>query len=380
MLEKIVAAVKNVVAKWARSIETAVKRVVQPGRDRGNVLVGAAHDAVRPRSELIAENALLRQQLIVVRRQIKRPILNATGRIIMVLLARLHKAWRDALHLVKPDTLLRWHRDMFKLIWRRKSRFRGAQPRRLSRDTIELITTMVRDNATWGAERIRGELLKLGIRVSKRTIQKYMKRALPPQERGQTWKTFLENHAYDIWACDFLQLHDVLFQPIFAFSIVKHGTREVAHVGVTRTPSDQWAAQQLREATPFGEGTRFLIRDNDGTFGRILRRGRRRIRHRSGPDPVSVSQSESHLRAISRKRAPRVPRPRRHPERGAPSSCARRVCIHVLQQGTTPPEVGATDSRGCWRGPPRREERRGGRPAGSRRPPPRLSEGRMTRG
>jgi len=103
----------------------------------------------------------------------------------------------------------------------------------------------------WGAERIRGELLKLGIRVSKRTIQKYMKRALQPQERGQTWRTFIENHADDVWACDFLQLYDVLFQPIFAFFIVKHGTREVVHVGVTRTPSDRWPAQQLREATPF---------------------------------------------------------------------------------------------------------------------------------
>lgn len=94
-----------------------------------------------------------------------------------------------------------------------------------------------------------------------------MKRSRPPGQRGQTWKTFHENHADDIWACDFLQLYDVLFRPIFAFFIVKHGTREVVHVGVTRTPSDRWAAQQLREATPFGEGPRFLIRDNDGKYG-----------------------------------------------------------------------------------------------------------------
>jgi putative transposase len=127
--------------------------------------------------------------------------------------------------------------------------------------------SMAQDNVLWGAERIRGELLKLGTRVSKRTIQKYMKWARPPGKHGQTWKTFLENHADDTWACDFLELYDMLFRPIFAFFIVKHGTREVVQVGVTRTPSDRWAAQQLREATPFGESPRFLIRDNDGKYG-----------------------------------------------------------------------------------------------------------------
>ena len=188
MLGKIVAAVKGDIVGWARSIGHAVKRLVDPARTAAGALAGAACDAVRPRSELIAENALLRQQLIVVRRKIKRPPLSDGDRILMVLLARLNKAWRDAIHLVKPDTLLRWHRDLFDLIWRRKSRHGGA--RRLSKETIELIVSMARDNVLWGAERIRGELLKLGIRVSKRTIQKYMKRTRPPGQRGQTWKTF----------------------------------------------------------------------------------------------------------------------------------------------------------------------------------------------
>ena len=264
MLEKIVAGAKKVVIAWARSIGETVKRLVKPS----HAMAAAAHDAVRPRTELVAENALLRQQLIVARRKIKRPPLRDGDRFLMVLLARFNGAWRDALHLVKPDTLLRWHRDLFKLLWRRKSRSRGNQPRRLDGEVIELIRTMARDNVLWGAERIRGELLKLGIRVSKRTIQKYMKQARPPRRHSQTWKAFLKNHGNHIWACDFLQLHDALFRPIFAFFIVKHGTREVVHVGVTRSPSDQWTAQQLREATPLGEGPRFLIRDNDGKYGR----------------------------------------------------------------------------------------------------------------
>jgi len=126
---------------------------------------------------------------------------------------------------------------------------------------------MAVSNATWGAERIRGELLKLGIRVSKRTVQKYVRGARPTTDRGQTWKTFLENHTDDIWACDFLQLYDAWLRPIYAFFIVEHGSREVVHFNVTRSPSDEWVAQQLREATAWGEGPKYLIRDNDSKFG-----------------------------------------------------------------------------------------------------------------
>ena len=114
----------------------------------------------------------------------------------------------------------------------------------------------------WGAARIRGELLKLDVRVSKRTVQKYMRTGRPRRERGQAWDTFLRNHSHDIWACDFLQLYDAWFRPIFAFFIVSHGSREVVHVNVTRFPTDGWAAQQLREATPYETAPRFLIRDN----------------------------------------------------------------------------------------------------------------------
>ena len=131
-----------------------------------------------------------------------------------------------------------------------------------------LIQTMAKRDVLWGAEWIRGELLKLGIRVSKRTIQKYMKDVRPRGKHGQTWGTFIANHSREVWACDFLQLYDVLFSPIFAFFFVVHGTREVVHFNVTRCPSDAWTAQQLREATPFCEGPTHLIRDNDDKFGK----------------------------------------------------------------------------------------------------------------
>ena len=126
---------------------------------------------------------------------------------------------------------------------------------------------MAADNRLWGAERIRGELLKVGIKVAKRTVQRYMRQARPPRPHGQTWTTFLRNHAHDIWACDFLQLTDIFFRPLFAFVITELGSRRIVHVGVTRSPTDEWVAQQLREATPFGAAPEYLIRDNDAKYG-----------------------------------------------------------------------------------------------------------------
>ena len=177
----------------------------------------------RTRSELLAENALLRQQVLVLRPQVARPRLHDDDRLLLLVLARLTERWRDALHLVCPQTLLRWHRDLFKTVWRGKSRPK-TPPTRLSPEIINLIQAMTTDNVLWGAERIRGELLKLGIRISKRTIQKYMRDLRPPRNYGQTWRTFLRNHGPEVWACDFLQHYDVLFRPIFAFFFVVHGT------------------------------------------------------------------------------------------------------------------------------------------------------------
>jgi len=135
-----------------------------------------------------------------------------------------------------------------------------------------LIKEMARDNRLWGAERIRGELLKLGIRVCKRTIQKYMRDARTPRRRRQNWTTFLQNHAKDIWACDFLQVTDLFFRSLFAFIIIDMHSRQVIHVGVTRSPTDAWTAQQLREATPYGQSPKYLIRDRDTKFGSCFTR------------------------------------------------------------------------------------------------------------
>src|SRR5918911_1018947 len=126
---------------------------------------------------------------------------------------------------------------------------------------------MAAANRLWGAERIRGELLKLDIRVAKSTIQRYLRTARPPRRSGQTWATVLRNHASDIWICDFLPVTDLFFRPLYAFFVLALGSRRVVHMGVTRHPTDAWVAQQLREATPFGQRPRYLIRDNDSKYG-----------------------------------------------------------------------------------------------------------------
>ena len=216
--------------------------------------VGALADLSRSRSDLIVENALLRQQLIILNRQVKRPQLTNSERIRFVFLARLTKYWHQALHIVQPDTLLRWHRDLFRLYWRRKSKNHRSTPR-ISPETIQLIQQMAQENRLWGAERIRGELLKLGIKVSKRTIQRYL-----PKKRkksNQTWATFLKNHAAEIWACDFTVVHDLFFRPTYVFIIIELHTRRILHTAVTLSPTDAWTAQQLREATPWGKGPKY---------------------------------------------------------------------------------------------------------------------------
>jgi putative transposase len=233
-----------------------------------SLVLGTVADPTRGRSELVLENAFLRQQVIVLSRDKKRPPLTNQDRRLLVLLARLLPTWKAALMIVQPDTLIRWHRELFKIVWRRKSKAKTKpQPATLPLTTLRLIWQLATDNRLWGAERIRGELLKLGIQVSKRTIQKYLNRMPRLRPSGQTWSTFVCNHAAEIWACDFVQTYDVFFRAIFVFVIIKLESRQVMHVNVTRSPSDAWVAQQLREATPFGEHPVYLIRDNDRKYG-----------------------------------------------------------------------------------------------------------------
>ncbi len=256
------------------SLRAVHRRLLAWTRPAAEPLVsGAVGDLTRTKTALIAENAFLRQQLVVLRRQVGRPALTPADRLRLVLLARLARGWRAALLIAQPDTLLRWHRQGFRLVWRARSSGASKRPQ-VPAETVAAIKQMAAENRLWGAERIRGELLKLGIRVGKRTVQRHMRAARPPRPGGggQAWATFLRNHARAIWACDFVQVVDLGFRSPFAFCIIELGSRRVVHVGVTRHPTDAWVAQQLREATPFGSAPRYLVRDNDSKYGAAFAR------------------------------------------------------------------------------------------------------------
>jgi putative transposase len=264
LVPHLLISIKQRVCFSFHSLHESVLRWIKPPTT--SLVLGTFADLTRSKAELLAENALLRQQVIILRRQVKHPVCRKTDRFILVLLARVVRTWKQAIFLVQPETLLRWHRELFRVFWKHKSKAHARKPR-ISPKMISLIKEMAANNRLWGAERIRGELLKLGIRVSKRTIQKYMKQIRPKRPGGQSWKIFLRNHAAEVWACDFLQVTDLFFRPLFAFFLIELKSRRVIHVNVTRSPTDLWVAQQLREATPDGQTPTYLIRDNDCKFG-----------------------------------------------------------------------------------------------------------------
>jgi putative transposase len=256
-----------------RTIATAIKRCARAvlhtthrrlrawtGPAAGSRVESTVGDLTRTKAALVAENALLRQ--------VGRPAFTPADRLRLVFLARLARGWRAALLIVQPETLLRWHRQGCRLVWRARSRGASKRPQ-VPAETVAAIKQMAAENRLWGTERIRGELRKLGIRVGKRTVQRHMPAARSPRSQGggQTWATFLGHHAHEAWACDFLQVIDRGFRSLVACCIVELGSRRVVHLGVTRHPPDARVAQQLREAPPFGETPRFLVRDNDAKYG-----------------------------------------------------------------------------------------------------------------
>lgn len=226
--------------------------------------------ATKSRSALVAENLFLRKQLALFQeRNIQPHRAQDSARWLMAYLSRLFD-WHGALVVVKPDTLIRWHRRVFRLFWRWKSKpvGRPAVPKNLQ----ELIRKMGTDNPTWGEEHIANELkLKLGIRVSPRTVRKYLAghRGRTP-DPSQRWLTFVHNHAQAIVACDFFVVFTARFRILYVFVIMELGRRQILHHNVTAHPSAEWTLQQFREALTEEHPYRFLIHDRDSIFSKDL--------------------------------------------------------------------------------------------------------------
>ena len=221
----------------------------------------------RSRAALQLEVLALRHQLQVLHRSRHRRVrLAKTDRWLWVLLSRLWTEWRLALVIVKPETVIAWHRRGFRLWWTSKSRCRMGRPT-VPTEIRTLIRTMAEANPRWGAPRIHGELLKLGIDVCQATTAKYMgRRGQPP---SQTWRTFLRNHIGQIVAADFFVVPTATYRLLFVLVLLAHDRRRIRHVAVTAHPTAAWTAQQLREAFPWDEAPRYLIHDRDHAFDRV---------------------------------------------------------------------------------------------------------------
>jgi putative transposase len=219
---------------------------------------------LRSRVALHLEVLALRHQLQVLQRSRPRRLRIAKAdRWLWAWLSNAWTGWRTALVIVRPETVLAWHRQGFRLFWTWKSRRRtGRAP--VAADVRALIRTMARENPLWGAPRIHGELLKLGVEVSQATVAKYMARSTTSP--SQSWRTFLANHAQQIAAADFFVVPTASARLLFVLVILAHERRRIVNVAVTPHPTAAWTAQQFREAFPWDQAPRYLIHDRDLAF------------------------------------------------------------------------------------------------------------------
>jgi putative transposase len=225
--------------------------------------------AFRHRQGLVLENLALRQQLAVYHRRHPRPQLRQRDRLFWVWLSRVWSQWRSALLIVKPETVLRWHREGFKLFWTRLSRRKDSGRPPVIAQVKALIKQMAQANPLWGAPRIHGELLKLGINISERTVSRLMpKNRKPP---SQTWRTFLDNHFRELVSIDFMTVPTATFRVLYVFIVLAHDRRRVLHFNVTEHPTAAWTAQQIIETFPDETAPRFLLRDRDQIYGEEFR-------------------------------------------------------------------------------------------------------------
>ena len=220
----------------------------------------------RSRAALQLELLALRHQVGVLQRSVKRPKLTPADRLLWAWLCHIWPEWRSALVIVKPDTVIAWHRKAFRLFWTWKSRHRRPGRPAVPHDVRALIRRMSRENPLWGAPRIHGELLKLGIDVGETTVGKYMGRRRGPP--SQTWRTFLKNHLTTTVSVDFFIVPTIRFHVLYVFLVLAHDRHRILHVGVTAHPTAAWTTQQLREAFPWATAPRYLLRDRDRIFGR----------------------------------------------------------------------------------------------------------------
>jgi transposase InsO family protein len=220
---------------------------------------------LRCRADLALEVLALRQQVAVFKRKQPRPALNCFDRLFWTILRRAWPRWSDVLVIVKPETVVRWHQAGFRLLWRWRSRTCGGRPR-VSEEIRALIRRMAMENPSWGAPKIHGELLKMGLEIAERTVARYLRRARRRGDPAKRWLAFLANHREVIVAVDFFTVPTLSFQLLYCFFVIEHARRKILHFNVTRHPTSDWVVQQLRETFPEAGPYRYVILDHDSKF------------------------------------------------------------------------------------------------------------------
>jgi transposase InsO family protein len=229
-------------------------------------LLAAARVFFRSRHDTVLEILALRQQVAVLKRKRPRPRLNQMDRLFWTTLRQVWSRWGEVLVVVKPETVVGWHRAGFRLFWKWRSRARGGRPKTTA-EIRTLIRRLAEENATWGAPKIHGELQKLGFVVSETSVGRYLRSIRRRGDPGKQWLTFLANHREVIAAFDFFTVPTATFKLLYCFFVTEHDRRKILHFNVTRHPNAEWVVQQLREAFPEPGRYRYVILDRDAKFG-----------------------------------------------------------------------------------------------------------------
>ena len=206
----------------------------------------------------------------MLKQSVKRPRVSTIDGVFWMLFSKYVEGWRAMLHALHPDTVVRWHREGFRRYGRRKSRRRGVGRPPIDAATRKLIREMQSANTGWGAPRIHGELLKLGIEIAQATVSKYMARYRKPP--SQTWRTFHDNPVMDLVSMDFFTVPTASFRVLYVFIVLRHDRRKIVHFNLTAHPTAQWTAQQIVEAFPFDTAPRYVLRDRDSIYGQAVQR------------------------------------------------------------------------------------------------------------
>ena len=253
-------------------------------------------DCFKSRRRLEAEILVLRHQLSVLQQRAPRRVqLRWASRALFIWLYRCCPRILDAITIVRPETVVRWHRMGFAAYWRWKSRSPGGRPR-IGKEVRDLIRRMSFENPLWGAPRIHGELLRLGFDVAQSTISKYM---VPRRDRPmQTWKTFLRNHAEGIASIDLFVVPTICFEQLYAFLVLSNRRRRLLWTAVTRNPTAEWLARQITEAFPWDSAPKYLIRDNDRAFGGVFKARVRAMGIRDRPTSVRAPWQNGYVERL----------------------------------------------------------------------------------